>query len=109
MYVSLRLRSEAALDHLICELGRRSFIPPYIGKALSQSDDDMASRALTTSDLQSYRAHAGDRLADPMERTFTPIDGDGAGHVKVVVRVRKFIMRGNIAQLSFPMCIRLSY
>ena len=66
--------------------------------------NEMAQRALTTSDLQIYAAHNPINTAsmasmrsrtpvDGMDRPFTPPDGDG-GNVKVVVRVRKFIRRG---------------
>ncbi|KAK4505722.1 hypothetical protein PRZ48_003687 [Zasmidium cellare] len=58
----------------------------------------MATRALTTPDLQNYHSTASApslrsrEPVDVMERPFTPPDAD-AGNVKVVVRVRKFIKR----------------
>lgn len=62
--------------------------------------NEMAHRALTTPDLQTYHSTASApslRSKEPveiMERPYTPLDGE-SGHVKVVVRVRKFIKRGD--------------
>ncbi|KAK5115822.1 hypothetical protein LTR85_009416 [Meristemomyces frigidus] len=56
-------------------------------------------RALTTSDLPTYHSTASVpslRSREPvevMERPLTPLENVDAGHVKVVVRVRKFIRR----------------
>ncbi|KAK3701215.1 hypothetical protein LTR37_015594 [Vermiconidia calcicola] len=52
----------------------------------------MAHRALAASDRHSMASTAGLRSREPIERPFTPVEGDG-GNVKVVVRVRKFIRR----------------
>jgi hypothetical protein len=95
MYTSLRLRSQNSLEEL-CEA-----FDEY-------TRTDMAHRALTKATAASvYRSsasEAGLRSREPiavedmaMERPFTPPDGDG-GNVKVVVRVRKFIRRGEVAR-----------
>ena len=91
MYTSLRLRSKASLEQLCEAFDELSWERLVL--------NEMAHRALTTPELQSYHSTASSpslRSREPvegMERPFTPPDGDG-GNVKVVVRVRKFIRRG---------------
>lgn len=98
MYTSLRLRSQASLEDL-CEA-----FDDLTWERLVLNN--MAQRALTTPDMQSYAHSMGSTVtaastasmrsrtpADAFDRPFTPPDGDG-GNVKVVVRVRKFIKRG---------------
>ena len=91
MYTHLRSKSKASLEELCEAFG------DYTWERLVLNE--MAHRALTTPDLQTYHSTASMpslRSREPvvdMERPFTPPDGDG-GNVKVVVRVRKFIRRG---------------
>ena len=95
MYTYLRLRSEASLEEL-CQA-----FEGYTWDRLVLNE--MAHRALTTPDLYTYHSTASApslRSKEPieiMERPFTPIDGE-SGNVKVVVRVRKFIKRGDYHQ-----------
>lgn len=94
MYAFLRLRSEHSLEEVCAQFAELTWILPT----------DMATRALTTPDLQHYHSTASApslrsrEPVDVMERPFTPPDGD-AGNVKVVVRVRKFIKRGRWGDL----------
>lgn len=94
MYTSLRLRSQASLEHLCEAFSEVTFERIAL--------NDMAQRALTTSALGDYESTASapslrSRVPiEDMERPFTPPDAD-AGHVKVVVRVRKFIKRGMLS------------
>ena len=91
MYCNLRLRFKASLDELCNDFADLTWERITL--------NEMAQRALTTSDLQTYHSTASApslRSREPiesMERPFTPLDAEG-GHVKVVVRVRKFIRRG---------------
>ena len=96
MYTNLRLRSQASLDDLCDAFDDITWERVYLNA--------MAHRALTTPDLQTYHSTASApslRSREPidvMERPFTP-DVEG-GHVKVVVRVRKFIKRGELHMSS---------
>lgn len=89
MYTFLRLRSQESLEEACAHFAELTWLLPT----------DMATRALTTPDLQNYHSTASApslrsrEPVDVMERPFTPPDAD-AGNVKVVVRVRKFIKRG---------------
>lgn len=98
MFPSLRTRLEAALDDIYYDLNRRTFISSIHER---NTFDDMAGRALTTPDLHAYqpttslaRLRAGEPFLEAIDsRPSTPLGAD-AGNVKVVVRVRKFIKRG---------------
>lgn len=89
MYAFLRLRSVDTLEEVCAGFAELTWLLPT----------DMATRALTTPDLQHYHSTASApslrsrEPIDAMDRPFTPPDTD-AGNVKVVVRVRKFIKRG---------------
>jgi len=106
MYTHLRKRSEASLEEL-CQAFEEYTRERRGGGEMAH----LAHRAHTTSDLYTYHSTASApslRSKEPveiMERPFTPID-DGGGNVKVVVRVRKFVKRGE--RLSFakwPSCM----
>ena len=99
MYTLLRLRSEASLEEL-CQA-----FEDYTWERMVSNE--MANRALTTPDLHMYHSSAStpslrskEPIVEVMERPFTPSEGEG-GNVKVVVRVRKFVKRGNIARRAF--------
>lgn len=89
MYAFLRLRSQDTLEEVCADFAELTWLLPT----------EMATRALTTPDLQHYQSTASApslrsrEPVDAMDRPFTPPDSD-AGNVKVVVRVRKFIKRG---------------
>lgn len=95
MYNSLRERSTQTLIETCAAFAEQNWTLPI----------DMATRALTTPDLQNYHSTASTpsmrsrEPVDRMERPFTPTDGDG-GNVKVVVRVRKFIKRGRSEKVA---------
>ncbi|CAK3806598.1 kinesin family [Lecanosticta acicola] len=88
MYVFLRDRSTQTLIETCAQFAEQNWTLPI----------EMATRAVTTPDLQNYHSTASTpslrsrEPVDSMERPYTPPDGD-AGNVKVVVRVRKFIKR----------------
>ncbi|GIZ46372.1 hypothetical protein CKM354_000949900 [Cercospora kikuchii] len=101
MYASLRLRQTLELRRLcsiLAQLTAESF-PLRDHQTISPSAPAM-SRSLTTPDLQHYYHSTASspslRSRTPvdvdMSRPETPTDRDG-GHVKVVVRCRKFIKR----------------
>lgn len=89
MHCFLRLRSQDTIEEVTAQFAELTWLLPT----------DMATRALTTPDLQNYTSTASApslrsrEPVDVMERPYTPPDSD-AGNVKVVVRVRKFIKRG---------------
>ena len=102
MYASLRLRQTHELRRLcsiLAQLTVESF-PLRDHQTISPPATAM-SRSLTTPDLQHYYHSTASspslRSRTPvdvdMSRPETPTEGDG-GHVKVVVRCRKFIKRG---------------
>lgn len=89
MYVSLRLRFQHTIHHLCAALATDHSI-----------FFTMATRAATTPDLARYQHSSASAPSlrsrepiDVMDRPLTPMEGDG-GNVKVVVRVRKFVPRG---------------
>src|SRR6201992_31070 len=90
MYSYLQLRSKVSLEDL-CETFDEFAWKHRLHLAIAATA--MAQRAPqgyhTTASSPSLRS----KTPVDMERPFTPPDGDG-GHVKVVVRVRKFIRRG---------------
>lgn len=94
MYAALRLRSQASLEHLCEAFGDITF------EQLALNHKMAHHRALTTSDLPTYHSTASApslRSREPvevLERPLTPLESGDAGHVKVVVRVRKFVKRG---------------
>lgn len=96
MYLSLRLRSEQSLQDVCDAFRERTPLDRLIFP--SDLDEDMAGvrhRAATSLDYHSTASAPSLRGRVPveeMERPMTP-DGD-AGHVKVVVRCRKFVTRG---------------
>jgi len=102
MYPSLRLRSEQSLEFLCyafrerTALGRLIF-PPTCDLDLERETGMATARPRPATSLD-YRSEASAPSlrarvpAEEMERPMTP-DGD-AGHVKVVVRCRKFVKRG---------------
>lgn len=124
MYTSLCLRSKASLAQLCEDFDdylsagstttdtTTTISPPTWSRQLADTilpletlhttiTDSMAHRrALTTPDLQNYYSTASapsmrarEPITEEMQRPFTPPDADG-GNVKVVLRVRKFIKRG---------------
>lgn len=100
MFASLQCRSEVAFEDLVYDFKRRSFVTTLDERAQMISIDGSAGRALTAPDLHAAqpatclsRLRGGESFTEVMDRPFTPTDAD-AGNVKVVVRVRKFIKRG---------------
>ncbi|QIW94991.1 hypothetical protein AMS68_000509 [Peltaster fructicola] len=110
MFLSLRKRSDSALDDIYYELSKRTFIASLHEQ---QDNNDMAGRALTTPDLHAYqpttslaRLRGGEPFNEALDsRPSTPLGAD-AGNVKVVVRVRKFVKRELDKQL--PCIIRMN-
>jgi hypothetical protein len=106
MFASLRLRSEIALletcDAFLDQLHDRLFFPAQAAAAdfaepYTTSYNIMAERSMTTSDIPVYQSTASApslRSKEPMEILDRPRSSDGDANVKVVVRVRKFIKRG---------------
>lgn len=108
MYPSLRLRSEQSLEDL-CDAFRahtaldRLIFPPSSPCEefldLGSAGCDMATgkpRSATSLGVHTTASAPSLRQRVPveeMDRPMTP--DDGAGHVKVVVRCRKFIKRGS--------------
>jgi len=98
MYPSLRLRSEQSLEHLCDAFRQHTLLDRLVFPAADLDLEEMAAarqRAATSLDYHSTASAPSLRgrvPAEEMERPMTP-DGD-AGHVKVVVRCRKFVKRG---------------
>lgn len=101
MYPTLRLRSEQSLEDLCDAFRQHTALDRLIFPPQLDLDLDMAAarhRAATSLDYHSTASAPSLRSRVPveeMERPMTP-DGD-AGHVKVVVRCRKFVKRGESA------------
>lgn len=96
MFAHLRLRSEASLEQL-CE----AFQDITLQQLVASLHATAMAHHRTQSDVHTYHSTASTpslrsrQPTDTMERPYTPPDAD-AGNVKVVVRVRKFIRRGEI-------------
>lgn len=104
MFASLHLRSEIALletcDAFLDHCTLLHFCLPFPAAGVAEKynyNNNMAERALTTSDIPLYQSTASApslRSKEPMEIMDRPRSSDGDANVKVVVRVRKFIKRG---------------
>ena len=107
MYTSLRLRSELTLDQLCDAFHHQSLVYSTLFPFEAGRDDsdcnnlNMAHHTRAKSSLQDYHSTASApslrarEAIEDMQRPFTPPDAD-AGNVKVVVRVRKFVKRGEM-------------
>nr|POE62392.1 hypothetical protein CFP56_68766 [Quercus suber] len=89
MYISLRLRSQHALE-LLCTAAADCLALTMASRAANTTADHHQFLN-TTASAPSLRSRTPVDIV--MDRPYTPTDGDG-GNVKVVVRVRKFVRRG---------------
>lgn len=88
MYVTLRQRSQNTLRHLCGAFDDFNLLCA----AMATTAPDRQHYIHSSASVPSLRSR---EPVDAMDRPFTPTDSD-AGHVKVVVRVRKFVRRGEI-------------
>lgn len=96
MYAMLRLRSQNSLEELCAIFDEYTNSDRLVSNAMAHRALKAAvSTASSPIAMRASASEAGLRRRDELvERPFTPLDGGEGGNVKVVVRVRKFIKRG---------------
>lgn len=95
MYASLRLRSQLSLEELCNAFDEYTASDCLLWNEMAHRALKMASTASSPVAMRASASEAGLRKRDELiERPFTPTDGGDRGNVKVVVRVRKFVKRG---------------